>query len=78
MYVTVNVEPYGTMQIMLLYNQMFGPWMISVRFHECWDRTLILFSHVRLHGGTTGDVYTRGLLISPYCDLLSNVVGPNR
>jgi len=28
LYVTVNIEPYGTEQIMLLCNKGFCPWMI--------------------------------------------------
>ena len=28
LYVTVNIEPYGIVQIMLLCNKVFCPWMI--------------------------------------------------
>jgi hypothetical protein len=60
MYVTLNVEPYGIVHIMLIY-KVFDLGRSHYSSHECWDSMLSnLLSDVLLHGGAAGAVYMRG------------------
>ena len=58
MYVTVNIEPYGTLQIVLLCNEISDLGWSHNGFHKCSVTKLsILLSDVLFHCGATLAVY---------------------